>query len=132
MGVPSSRPKMTRSPGPPSLAALLPLSALDLQVLLVLAGGELYGYAIMKAVEEQSGGVLRPEIGSLYRVIARLMAGGWVVETEPADVPPHPGVPRRYYDLTPEGRVALSEEARRLREISDLAHRRLGVSRRGV
>lgn len=53
----------------------LPLSAL-LQVLLVLSKGDLYGYAIMKAVEAQSGGILSPEIGSLYRVLARLVEAG--------------------------------------------------------
>ena len=33
-----------------------PLSATDFHVLLVLTEGDLYGYAIMKAVEAQSGG----------------------------------------------------------------------------
>ena len=36
------------------------LSATDFQVLLVLAAGDLYGYAILKAMEEDSGGAVRP------------------------------------------------------------------------
>ena len=40
----------------PNLEAL-PLSALDLQILLVLSQGELYGYAIKKAVERESDGI---------------------------------------------------------------------------
>ncbi len=57
-----------------------PLSAVEFQVLLVLADGPSYGYAIMKAVEDQSDGRMRPEIGSLYRVLSRLMARGLVDE----------------------------------------------------
>ena len=44
-----------------------PISHLEFQVLLVLAEGASYGYAIMKGVEEQSRGRLNPDIGSLYR-----------------------------------------------------------------
>lgn len=106
-----------------------PISALEYHVLLSLAAGPQYGYAIRERVETESRGALAPPAGSLYRVIARLITREWVVETEPADVPLHPGVPRRYYELTNEGRVALVEEARRLREVSDLARTRLGVSR---
>lgn len=102
----------------------LPLSALDFHVLLVLAREPLYGYAIMQAVEEESGGRLRPEVGSLYRVLARLTRDGLVRE---ADAPGasgdelHPGRPRKYYGLTPTGRSAVSAEAARLREVLDLA-----------
>ena len=63
------------SPGPP-----LPLSATDYHVLLVLAEEDLYGYAIMKAIEEDSRGAVSPEIGSLYRILARLMTEGFVDE----------------------------------------------------
>lgn len=104
----------------------LPLSALDFHVLLVLAGGTLYGYAILKAVEEESGGIVRPEIGSLYRVLARLMSMGLVEEaTPPASAPEvHRGRSRRYYRLTREGRAALKAEAHRLENAIDLARRR--------
>ena len=50
-----------------------PLSATDYHVLMVLTEEDLYGYAIMKAVEQESGGAVSPEIGSLYRILARLM-----------------------------------------------------------
>jgi DNA-binding PadR family transcriptional regulator len=103
-----------------------PFSPTDFHVLLVLAGGNLYGYAIQKAVEEESGGTLRPEIGSLYRVLARLMAEGLVDEVEsPADAPrSHRGQPRRYYRLTKKGRRALEADAKRLAEVLDIARRR--------
>ena len=41
--------------------AMGPLSPTDFHVLMVLAEGPSYGYAIMKAVDEHSGGVVSPE-----------------------------------------------------------------------
>jgi len=103
-----------------------PLGPTDFHVLLVLAGDNLYGYAIQKAVEEESGGSVRPEIGSLYRVLARLMTEGLVDEVDPpADAPDwHRGQPRRYYKLTKKGRNSLEADARRLEEVLDIARRR--------
>ena len=102
------------------------MNTLEYHVLLALANGPLYGYAIKDAVLEESEGALLPRAGTLYRVIARLMTGGLVVETEPpADAGPHPGLARKYYGLTPDGRIALSTEARRLRGAAALAEDRL-------
>lgn len=105
------------------------MSSLDYHVLLAMATEPRYGYAIKSDVEEESGGTIRPGAGSLYRVIARLMEWGWVEETEPPEpVEPHPGRTRKYYGLTGDGRVALAEEAARLRDAAALAERRLGAS----
>ena len=102
------------------------MTSLEYHVLLAMAGGPLYGYAIKSAVEEESGGALTPRAGSLYRVIARLMNRGWVEEAEPeGSVGPHPGRPRRYYGLTRDGRIVLADEASRLRASADLAEERL-------
>lgn len=102
-----------------------PLSALDFQVLLVLVREAHYGYAIMKAVEEQSGGRLRPEVGSLYRVLARLLEGGLIEETAAPEEPGlHPGRERKYYRLTAHGHGVASAEAARLREVVELARER--------
>ena len=81
----------------PASEAPAPLGALDFHVLLVLSEADLYGYAIMKAVEEQSRGAIVPEIGSLYRVIGRLIDQGLVEETDPPRDSPdvHRGRPRR-------------------------------------
>jgi DNA-binding PadR family transcriptional regulator len=99
------------------------MSATDFHVLLVLASEDLYGYAIMKAVEAQSRGAVSPEIGSLYRVLARLMKAGLVVELDSPDpdAEPRRGQPRRYYRITPAGRSALRAEAERLRHAVSLA-----------
>jgi DNA-binding PadR family transcriptional regulator len=103
-----------------------PLGPTDFHVLLVLSRGALYGYAIMKAVEEESGGRISPEIGSLYRVLARLLAEGLVEETEaPArERDAHPGRDRKYYRLTARGRAAARAEAARLDELVGLARSR--------
>lgn len=103
------------------------LSRLDYHVLLSMAEGPQYGYAIKEAVEVESGGALSPRAGTLYRVIARLISDGLVEEAAtPAATEPHPGRPRRYYGLTSEGRSRLSAEATRMHDAAALARRRLG------
>ena len=103
-----------------------PLSPVDFHVLLVLAGEDLYGYAILKAIDGESRGVVSPEIGSLYRVLGRLMALGYVDEVDaPAKAPDvHRGRARRYYRLTPTGRLALKQDARRLEDAVAIARDR--------
>jgi DNA-binding PadR family transcriptional regulator len=104
----------------------LPLSPTDFHLLMVLAEDDLYGYAMMKEVEEQSGGALTPEIGSLYRMIGRLVSAGLVedmgnrVPDKESD-PQGRGRPRRYYRITKLGREILMAEAARLREVLGLA-----------
>lgn len=108
------------------------LSSLEFHVLLAMAKGPLYGYAIKEAVEADSDGTLTPRAGSLYRVLARLMTWRLVAETEPGEAAaPHPGRERRYYGLTAEGRRALAAEARRQRSAAALAEERLGTPEGG-
>lgn len=105
------------------------MSPLEYHVLLSMADGALYGYAIKSVVESESSGAVTPRAGSLYRVLARLMTRGLVLEVEPSEAtPPHPGRARKYYGLSPEGRSALAAEARRLKEAAALAEERLGVA----
>jgi DNA-binding PadR family transcriptional regulator len=109
---------MTRSSGG--------LTTLDYHVLLAMAAGPAYGYAIKEAVETESRGTLTPRAGSLYRVIARLVTHGLVVEATPmGGVAPHPGRERRYYALTTVGRAALADETVRLKGAATLADKRL-------
>ena len=105
----------------------MPLSALEYHVMLALADGALHGFAIAERVAVDSEGTLRPRAGSLYRVVARLMAEGWVDESEAEDETPHPGLPRRYYALTATGRRTLADEATRLRHTASMALKRLGA-----
>ena len=102
--------EMTPHPPPP-------LSPLEFHVLLILAPAQLYGYAIKNGVEEQSQGAISPEIGSLYRALARLMERGWVEESKdpPDEEGPQRGKPRKYYCITSEGLAAAKAETRRLK-----------------
>ena len=109
------------------MSAHQPMTPTDFQVLLVLSQGSLYGYAIMKALDEESGGTIAPEIGSLYRVLARLVSQGFVEQVDAValqDEPVHPGRQRKYYALSPVGERALGEEAARLQAALDIARGR--------
>jgi PadR family transcriptional regulator, regulatory protein PadR len=106
------------------------MSTLEYHLLLALASGPLHGYAIKDAVAEESGGTLTPRAGSMYRVIARFLTAGLVIEAEPDEEPePHPGLARKYYALTTRGRAALAAEARRLKGAAAVAEKRLRVAR---
>src|SRR5688500_16111650 len=98
------------------------MSTLEYHVLLAMAAGPIHGYAIKQAVESESAGTLMPRAGSLYRVVARLIAKGWVREASAKNAAPHPGLARRYYALTAAGRSALAAEANRLKSAAALAH----------
>ncbi len=102
------------------------LSATDWHVLMALLEDDLHGYAIMKAVARDSGGAVSAEIGSLYRILSRMMTEGWVDEVPaPQSAPTETrGRPRRYYRLTDDGRTALRRESVRLRDTLELARER--------
>lgn len=102
----------------PATSDLLPLKPADLFVLLVLADGPRHGYGIMKEVERQSQGAVRLEVGSLYRLIARLSETG-LIEDVPGESPD--GERRRDYRITALGRRIAGAEARRLEAVLDLA-----------
>lgn len=85
-----------------------PLKPAPLHVLLALAGGDLHGYALLRAVDEQSGGRVVLRTASLYRHLADLMDAGLVVSIEPTASDD----PRRtaYYRITTRGRAALEQQ----------------------
>jgi DNA-binding PadR family transcriptional regulator len=93
----------------------------DFQVLLVLIKKSLHGYAIMKAVEDASAGRVRIEVGSLYRIIGRLLTSGLIQEAADDDETPRPGRQRRAYTLTDLGLAVARAEAGRLRDTVALA-----------
>lgn len=111
----------------PEVTAMLPLSPIDLQILLVLSQGEVHGYGLMKAVEEQSAGKVRLEVGSLYRVIKRLLDNGLIEETPAgASDSGHKTTgrgpkPRRFYQVSEFGREVAAAEAGRLLEVLETA-----------
>jgi DNA-binding PadR family transcriptional regulator len=77
----------------------------------------------MKDVERESAGEVRLELGSLYRLLARLLDEGLIQSSEPDGR-------RRLYSLTPLGRSALQTEARHLASVLKLMRaRNLGEAR---
>ena len=76
-------------------------------VLAILAEGDSYGYAILKRVQELSGGRMEWTDGMLYPVLHRLERLGHVeARWEVSDN----GRRRKYYRITRAGRVQLAEE----------------------
>src|SRR5687767_5572416 len=74
-------------------------------VLAILAGGDSYGYAIIKRVAELSGGHLQWTDGMLYPVLHRLERQGYVAaKWSTSDT----GRRRKYYRITKEGRAQLA------------------------
>lgn len=76
-------------------------------VLAILAGGESYGYAILKRVRALAGGELEWTDGMLYPLLHRLSRLGYV--TTEWRTPPE-GRRRKYYAITDEGRAALADQ----------------------
>ena len=95
----------------------LPLKPADFHILLTLLDGPLHGYGIMKEVERESGGEVRLEIGSLYRLLGRLLNDG-LLEMGEGDGR------RQYYSLSRLGRKVLKADAQRLAGLVDLVRSR--------
>jgi DNA-binding PadR family transcriptional regulator len=114
--------------------SFLPLTPFAFQVLLALADGDRHGYAIIKEVEERSGGTVRLRTGTLYTLLQRLLGEQLIGESDSgvADVRMgEPGGPaaradsrRRYYRLTALGDAILRAEAQRLEGLIGDARRK--------
>jgi DNA-binding PadR family transcriptional regulator len=98
------------------------LPAASLHVALALLDGELHGYALMRRVEELSDGRVRMGPGTLYGTLQRLVETGLIEETTHRSARSDTER-RRYYQLTPQGRVVALDELARLQH---LVHRVAG------
>lgn len=105
----------------PDPRSFLPLPPADLQLLLAVSTEPLHGYGMMKAVEEQSGGALVVELGSLYRMIQRLERDRLIEEAAGVAAGPSPGRDRRFYRITKLGRAVVTAELERLKDVLALA-----------
>ena len=104
-------------------SSTLPLNPRVFMILLAFGNGSAHGYQIRKAVEDQSGGRIRLDAGSLYRSIAKLVDDGLIVEGGERPDPEMDDTRRRYYELTEKGRQVVSAEATRLAELVEYAKR---------
>ena len=116
----------------PDAESLLPLSPAVFHILLALADEDRHGYAIMRDVDDRTGGVVRVGPGMLYGSIK------WLVKDHFIEEAPRPrrgdragdDPRRRYYRLTADGRALLKAEAARLEAAVGLARSRRVLPRR--
>jgi DNA-binding PadR family transcriptional regulator len=105
---------MAEDPGPGEQ----PLPAHVFQIMLSLLGNERHGYALIQDVAARTDGEMQLGTSTLYAVLKRLERMGWATEV-PSPAESTDGR-RKYYALTPEGRTAVREEARRIRRLERL------------
>jgi DNA-binding PadR family transcriptional regulator len=116
-------------PHDPDLAALLPLSPAVFHILLALADDDRHGYAIMRDIEQRTGGVVRVGPGMLYGSVKWLLRDGFIEEA-PRRRRAGGDERRRYYRLTTSGRALLKAEASRLEAAVGLARTRRVLARK--
>jgi len=95
--------------------------SLDLLVLKILSRRpRLHGYAIMTAIQQMSGDVLRAEEGSLYPALHRMEEAGWV---RAQWIVKDTGRRARLYELTPAGKQQLASEESRWQAVTAAVNR---------
>jgi len=98
----------------------------ELAILAVLANEPLHGYEIARRIEQQTGGVLRFTLASLYPLLYRMEKRGWVRgdwQTMPS------GRERRCYELTPKGKKQMDPMRAEWGAFFTALHKLAGVSR---
>jgi transcriptional regulator len=100
--------------------------SLDLLVLKILSRRpRLHGYAIMSAIEDMSGDVLRAEEGSLYPALHRMEEAGWI---RAEWITKDSGRRARLYELTAAGKKQLAAEEVRWHAVTSAINRVLRMA----
>jgi PadR family transcriptional regulator, regulatory protein PadR len=100
--------------------------SLDLLVLKILSRRpRLHGYAIMSAVRDTSGDVLRVEEGSLYPALHRMEEEGWI---HAEWITKETGRRARIYELTSLGKKQLAAEESRWEAVTSAVGRVLRMA----
>jgi PadR family transcriptional regulator, regulatory protein PadR len=90
--------------------------SMDLLVLKILSRRPgLHGYAIMSAIQDISGEVLRVEEGSLYPALHRMEEAGWICAEW---ITKETGRRARLYELTATGKKQLGMEESRWQAVT--------------
>lgn len=79
-------------------------------ILSVLISGKSYGGEIIDKVRERSGGAIVLSEGNVYPTLKTMEREGLLKSFEGEPVPERGGRPRRFYELTGEGRRAATEQ----------------------
>src|SRR3712207_2071576 len=101
----------------PPIDEFLPLPPAVFQILVAVADRERHGYAIMQDIAERTDGKMRLSPGTLYGSIKKMVEQGFIAE---CDERPDPGLDderRRYYRITPLGRLVAGAETERLSKL---------------
>jgi DNA-binding PadR family transcriptional regulator len=80
-----------------------PLPSAAFNILLALTDEDLHGYAIMRQVEQQTGGRVRLGPGTLYGSLRTLLEAGLIEELDSSGDLEGGSERRRYYRLTSPG-----------------------------
>jgi len=100
--------------------------SLDLLVLKILSRRpRLHGYAIMSAIRDISGEVLRAEEGSLYPALHRMEEAGWI---HAGWITKENGRRARIYELTAAGKKQLGLEESRWQALTSAVNRVLRMA----
>src|SRR5258708_36232540 len=83
-----------------------------------------HGYEISKLIESRSEGTLRFQVASLYPLLYRLEARGWI---QGRWVEKAGQRRRRFYRLTPEGRKVLALRRKGLKQFGEAIRRITGI-----
>jgi len=95
--------------------------SLDLLVLKILSRRHrLHGYAIMSAIRDISGEVLRIEEGSLYPALHRMAEAAWI---RAEWITKDNGRRARLYEMTAEGKKQLAAEESRWQAVTSAVNR---------
>ncbi len=105
----------------PDPESFLPLTPAAFHILLALADGEKHGYGIMREATAQTEGRMRLGPGTLYGTIKRMLADGWIEESDERPDPELDDERRRYYRLTDFGQKVVRAEAERLSSLVSVA-----------
>src|SRR6266481_4915479 len=92
-------------------------------VLMLLAGGEKYGYELVQLLDHQSGGVLAMGQSTLYPLLYNLQAKGLIASRVDKETASRP---RKYYRLTDKGKRRLARDRKQWEALS-VAMGKLGL-----
>ena len=90
-----------------------PLRGVEFHILLSLALGERHGYGIIRDIEAR-GETSVPDVGTMYRALARMLDAGLIEAAERQSAPDSGDERRNYYRITTKGLHVARAEARRL------------------
>jgi DNA-binding PadR family transcriptional regulator len=97
-----------------------PLRTVEFHILLTLATGERHGYGIIQDIQARGDSAV-PDVGTMYRALARMAAGGLIAAAARRAAPDAADERRNYYRITETGLRVARAEARRLEALTAAA-----------